>query len=48
MGVLFADAMGRDIMRDMFATQPEQALREYLRVFLRGLGADPTVRPESA
>jgi AcrR family transcriptional regulator len=48
MGVLFADAMGRDIMRDMFATQPEEALREYLRVFLRGLGADPTDRPESA
>ena len=48
MGVLFADAMGRDIMRDMFATQPEDALREYLRVFLRGLGADPIDRPESA
>lgn len=41
MGVLFADAMGRDIMRDMFATQPEEALREYLRIFLRGLGVDP-------
>jgi AcrR family transcriptional regulator len=48
MGVLFADAMGRDIMRDMFATPPEDALREYLRIFLRGLGADPTDRPESA
>ena len=42
MGVLFADAMGRDIMRDMFATTPEAALREYLRIFLRGLGAEPT------
>ncbi|HUF34947.1 MAG TPA: helix-turn-helix domain-containing protein [Gemmatimonadales bacterium] len=48
MGVLFADAMGRDIMRDMFATPPEEALGEYLRVFLRGLGADPSDRPESA
>ncbi len=48
MGVLFADAMGRDIMRDMFATQPEEALREYVRLFLRGLGADPPDRPESA
>jgi len=35
-------------MRDMFATQPEETLREYLRVFLRGLGADPSDRPESA
>jgi AcrR family transcriptional regulator len=41
MGVLFADAMGRDIMRDLFPTQPEAALREYVRIFLRGLGADP-------
>ncbi|HEX6104153.1 MAG TPA: helix-turn-helix domain-containing protein [Gemmatimonadales bacterium] len=48
MGVLFADAMGRDIMRDMFATEPEAALQEYLRIFLRGLGADPSVRSEPA
>ncbi len=48
MGVLFADAMGRDIMRDMFATPPEEALQEYVRVFLRGLGADPRDRPESS
>ena len=47
MGVLFADAMGRDIMRDMFATHPDEALREYVRVFLRGLGADLSDRPES-
>ena len=38
MGVLFADAMGRDIMRDMFPTDAEAALREYLRIYLRGLG----------
>jgi AcrR family transcriptional regulator len=38
MGVLFADAMGRDIMRDMFPREPEETLREYVRLFLRGLG----------
>ena len=38
MGVLFADAMGRDIMRDMFPRAPEDTLREYVRIFLRGLG----------
>ena len=48
MGVLFADAMGRDIMRDMFPTQPEAALREYLRIFLRGLGVEATEPMESA
>jgi AcrR family transcriptional regulator len=38
MGILFADAMGRDIMRDMFPRDPEDTLREYVRLFLRGLG----------
>jgi len=48
MGILFADAMGRDIMRDMFPTTPEAALREYLRIYLRGLGAEPTEAMEPA
>ena len=38
MGVLFADAMGRDIMGGMFPRDPEHTLREYLRIYLRGLG----------
>ncbi len=38
MGVLFADAMGRDIMLDMFPRAPDDTLREYVRIFLRGLG----------
>ena len=46
MGVLFADAMGRDIMRDMFPTPPHEAIREYLSIFLRGLGVDPAGAPE--
>jgi AcrR family transcriptional regulator len=48
MGVLFADAMGRDIMRDLFPTQAEDALTEYLRIFLRGLGASATHTVELA
>ncbi|HEU5305123.1 MAG TPA: helix-turn-helix domain-containing protein [Gemmatimonadales bacterium] len=38
MGVLFADAMGRDIMPDMYRNEPEQALDEYVRLFLRSIG----------
>lgn len=38
MGTLFADAMGRDIMSDMFARDLEDALAEYVSIFLRGLG----------
>ena len=38
MGVIFADAMGRDIMRDMFPRDAEATLREYVRIFLRGVG----------
>jgi AcrR family transcriptional regulator len=38
MGVLFADAMGRDILPQMYPTQPEQALRQYVKLFLNGIG----------
>jgi AcrR family transcriptional regulator len=38
MGVLFADAMGRDIMRDMYRNDPDEALEEYIRLFLRSIG----------
>jgi AcrR family transcriptional regulator len=40
MGVLFADAMGRDIMPDLYSNDPEEALREYVRLFLRAIGVD--------
>lgn len=43
-GTLFADAMGRDIMPDLFTNQPDDALREYIALFLRGIGADPKPR----
>lgn len=37
-GVLFADAMGRDIMPDMYRTEPEHALDQYVKLFLRAIG----------
>jgi AcrR family transcriptional regulator len=40
MGVLFADAMGRDIMPDLYGNDPDEALREYVRLFLRAIGVD--------
>ena len=42
MGALFADAMGRDFMPEMFPTAAEQAVGSYVRLFLRGLGAGET------
>ena len=38
MGTLFADAMGRDLMPDMYQNDPDQALDEYVRLFLRSIG----------
>jgi AcrR family transcriptional regulator len=38
MGVLFADAMGRDVMPDMYRNDPDQAIDEYIRLFLRSVG----------
>jgi AcrR family transcriptional regulator len=38
MGVLFADAMGRDIMPDMYQNEPDEALDQYVRLFLRSIG----------
>jgi AcrR family transcriptional regulator len=37
-GVLFADAMGRDIMPDLYRNEPDEALDQYLNLFLRCLG----------
>ena len=38
MGVLFADSMGRDIMPDMYRNDPDEALDQYVRLFLRSIG----------
>ncbi len=39
-GSLFADAMGRDIMADLYP-RPKRAGAEYARAFLRMLGMEP-------
>jgi AcrR family transcriptional regulator len=38
MGTLFADAMGRDIMSDMYRNDPDEAVEQYVRLFLRSIG----------
>ena len=38
MGALFADAMGRDIMPDLYRNEPEEGVNQYVQLFLRGLG----------
>ena len=36
--------MGRDMMPDLYANKPDQALREYIALFLRGIGAEAKAR----
>lgn len=38
LGMLFSDAMARDIMPDVFSTAPDAALLEYVDLFLRAIG----------
>jgi AcrR family transcriptional regulator len=40
MGVLFSDAIGRDIVPAMFVNDPEDALKDYVALFLRGIGVE--------
>ena len=40
LGALFADAIGRDIVPDMYAVPIEEALTQYLALFLRGIGVE--------
>ncbi len=39
MGVLFADAMGRDVMPDMFNADEGRAVTQYVDLLLRAIGA---------
>jgi AcrR family transcriptional regulator len=48
MGVLFADAIGRDILPGLYATAPEDALTEYVGIFLRGIGVETSTKRGSA
>lgn len=38
MGALFADAMSRDMLPELYPLNPEQAVLSYVRLFLRSLG----------
>jgi AcrR family transcriptional regulator len=48
MGVLFADAIGRDIVPAMYANEPEDALTQYVALFLRGIGVETSAERGSA
>jgi AcrR family transcriptional regulator len=48
LGVLFADAVGRDILPDMYTTGPEEALTEYVALFLRGIGIETSAKRGAA
>ena len=39
-GSLFADALIRDGMPDMYRNQPDESVAEYVRLFLRAIGTD--------
>jgi AcrR family transcriptional regulator len=41
MGVLFADAVGRDCMPERYPTPPEQAVLDYVDFFLRAIDCPP-------
>lgn len=38
MGTLFADAISRDILPDLYQTSPEQAVEQYVDLFVRAIG----------
>jgi AcrR family transcriptional regulator len=48
MGALFGDAMGRDMMPEMYAHSAAAAPRVYTHLFLRALGAKVGARPAHA
>jgi hypothetical protein len=48
LGALFADAIGRDIVPDMYAVPTEEALAQYVGLFLRGIGVETSVPRSSA
>lgn len=49
MSALFGDAMGRDVMPDLYPQPAEQAPAMYVRLFLRAIGAaEPATRTSAA
>jgi AcrR family transcriptional regulator len=47
LGTLFADAIGRDLVPDMYAIPTEEAVTQYVSLFLRGIGVE-TSSPRSS
>ncbi len=47
LGALFADAIGRDLVPDMYAIPRDEAVTQYVTVFLRGIGVE-TRSPRSS
>jgi hypothetical protein len=43
MGALFGDAMGRDVIPEMFRTPLEESLNAYVQLFLRAIGLPQSV-----
>lgn len=42
MGILFSDAMGRDVMPALYQNDPDRAVTQYVDLFLRAIGAERT------
>ena len=40
MGTLFADAMSRDILPFVYRLEPAEAVRQYVDLFIRAIGAE--------
>ena len=47
LGTLFADAIGRDAVPDMYVLPPEESLAQYVTLFLGGIGVE-TSSPRSS
>lgn len=44
MGALFADALSRDVMPQMYPHSPDDTVAQYVRLFLRGIGVEVAER----
>ncbi len=48
LGTLFADAIGRDLVPDNYSGPVEDAVAQYVALFLRGIGVEPSTQRSSA
>jgi hypothetical protein len=47
LGTLFADAIGRDLVPDMYSVPTEEAPAQYVALFLRGIGVETSTQRSS-